>query len=72
MYSFAKKLGLFMYLFGVGKAFPEGSDTQAVCEGSYAQAQSKSTGGGGGEAIRMLFIYFFSPNGHPMVCSNST
>ena len=49
VYSFAKKLGLFMYLFGVGKAFPEGSDTQAVCEGSYAQAQSKSTGGGGGE-----------------------
>lgn len=57
VYSFAKKLGLFMYLFGVGKAFPEGSDTQAVCEGSYSQAQSKSTGGGSHkDAIYLLFF----------------
>lgn len=65
MYSFAKKLGLFMYLFGVGKAFPEGSDTQAVCEGSYAQAQSKSIGGEKShkDAVYLLFFPEQLPSG---------
>jgi len=54
-----------MYLFGVGKAFPEGSDTQAVCEGSYAQAQSKSIGGEKShkDAVYLLFFPEQLPSG---------
>jgi len=54
-----------MYLFGVGKAFPEGSDTQAVCEGSYAQAQSKSIGGEQShkDAVYLLFFPEQLPSG---------